>query len=197
MNIINNIIKAMQLKGYAVFENDTKPFNFNYVGIRDLSGVGSYNDIFALFWKYKGQWSQFIRMGTTDPGTYYLKNPLNVNGTAILKEGQYRGAWKLGLHQGKYKALVQRKEVTVIRDADRDQELDIHNGIEETGFFGINHHRSHSEAEVQKIGRYSAGCQVTQNPHEYDVFMSIYEESVEIWGEGITYTLLNINDVKL
>lgn len=189
----------MNVKGYAVFEDDSKPFNLNYVGIRDESGVGKFNDKFVMFWKYKGVWSHFTRIGTTDPGLYYLKAPLNVNGTAILKEGQMRGAFHLGFHQGKqdHPALVQKKAVTVIRDANRDEVLDIHNGQEFTGYFGINHHRALKKGEAGKVGRFSAGCQVTWNPHEYNVFIGICRESEEIWGPGLTYTLINKNDLKL
>ena len=186
----------MQVKGYAVFENDSKAFNLNYVGIRDASSVGQFNDWLVLFWKHNSQWNSFIRKGTTDPGTYYLNNPMNVDGTAILKEGQHKGAWKLGKHQGKYEALVQRKPVTVIRDFDRDSELDLDSGVEKTGMFGINHHRANSKRESTVVGKWSAGCQVTADPHEYDVFLSICKESFELYGNAISYTLLNINDLK-
>lgn len=191
---IKDIIRIMTIKGYVVFENDSKPLNINYVGIRDSSGVNKFNDFLVMFWKYRGQWSYFWRNGTTDPGTYYLNNPLNVNGTAILKEGQYRGVWKLGKHQGKYDALVQRKEVTVIRDGNRDGVLDLDSGYEDTGFFGINHHRANSKNESIQVGKWSAGCQVTADPNLYDIFIQLCKESEEVWGEGLTYTLLNIND---
>ena len=194
--MIKAIIKAMQVKGYAVFENDSKPFNLNYVGIRDISSVDQFNDLLILFWKRNGNWSSFTRKGTTDPGRYYLNNPLNVQGTAILKEGQMRGAFKLGKHQGKYEALVQRKPITVIRDFDKDSQLDIDSGREETGMFGINHHRANAKNESSIVGRWSAGCQVTADPHEYDAFISICKESFESHGNAITYTLLNVNDLK-
>jgi len=191
---LKSIIKVMTLKGYAIFENDTKPLNINYVGVRDTSGVNSFNDLLIMFWKYKGNWSIFYRSATTDPGTYWLENPMNPHGTAILKEDQYRGAWKLGLHQGKYEALVQRKEVTVIRDGNKDGILDLDAGYEDTGFFGINHHRANAKNESVQVDKWSAGCQVTADPHLYDVFIQICKQSAELWGEGITYTLLNIND---
>jgi len=193
---IKEIVKVMTLKGYAIFEDDSKPLNINYVGIRDVTNVNSFNDSLVMFWKYKGQWSYFWRNGTTDPGTYYLNNPLNVNGTAILKEGQYRGAWKLGLHQGKYEALVQRKEVTVIRDGNKDGIIDLDATYEDTGFFGINHHRASSSRESTQVDKWSAGCQVTADPNLYDIFIQLCKESAEIWGEGLTYSLLNINDFK-
>lgn len=191
---IKDVIRAMTLKGYMVFESDLKPLNLNYVGIRDISGVNSFNDLLIMFWKYKGQWSSFWRTGTTDPGTYWLNNPMNPHGTAILKEGQYRGAWKLGKHQGKYDALVQKKEVTVIRDGNKDGVLDLDSGYEESGFFGINHHRANSKNESVQVDKWSAGCQVTADPHLYDIFIQLCKESEEVWGEGLTYTLLNVND---
>ncbi len=192
--MIEEIVAVMDSKGYAVFTNDTKPLNINYVGIRDASGVNSFNDLLVMFWKYKGHWSSFWRPATTDPGTYWLENPMNPHGTAILKEGQYRGAWKLGLHQGKYDALVQRKEVTVIRDGNKDGVLDLDAGYEDTGFFGINHHRANAKNESIQVDKWSAGCQVTADPHLYDIFIQICKESEEVWGEGMTYTLLNKND---
>jgi len=193
---IKDVIKVMTVKGYKVFESDSKPLNINYVGIRDASGVNKFNDWFVMFWKYKGQWSSFWRHGSTDPGLYWLNNPMNVEGTAILKEGQYRGAWELGLHQGSYSALVQRKEVTVIRDGNKDGIIDLDAGYEETGFFGINHHRASSKRESTQVDKWSAGCQITASPQMYDIFIQICKESAEIWGEGLTYTLLNIDDFK-
>jgi hypothetical protein len=52
---------------------------------------------------------------------------LQPKSTAILAQGQYKGAYKIGLHQGKYKALVEAKPITVIRDYDRNAKLDFKN----------------------------------------------------------------------
>jgi len=191
---IKEIIRVMTLKGYAVFENDKKPLNLNYVGVRDSSGVNKFNDLFIMFWKYRGKWSSFYWYGSSDPGTYWLKHPSNPHGTAILKEDQYRGAWKLGKHRGKYDALVQKKEVAVIRDGNKDGILDLDSGYLDVGFFGINHHRANGKNESVQVNKWSAGCQVTAEPHLYDVAVQIWKESAEIWGEGLTYTLLNVND---
>lgn len=189
--MIDKIISVMKAKGYAVFENDTKPFNINYVGIRDIEGINTFNDPLIMFWKYAGHWNYYSRPGTTDPGTYYLLDPINDAGTAILKEGQYRGAWELGLHKG-YEALVQRKEVTVIRDWNLDGRLDVDSGCEDTGFFGINHHAAGKDST--QVDRWSAGCQVTANKTLYDVALQIWKGSAEAWGEGVTYTVLNKKD---
>ena len=197
---ISAIQKAMQLKGHVVFENDSKPFNLNYVGIRDESAVNTFNDLFVMFWKYKGHWSSVFNVGTTDPGSYYLKNILNAQGAAILAYGQHRGAFTCGYHlQSKYgkakPALVQLKDVDVIRDANRDNVLDLNNPTH-TGKFGINHHRAMRDYEVEAIGRHSAGCQVRQNDDELEVAYRLWRETEENWGKGITYTILNINDIK-
>lgn len=185
--------KVMLLKGYKWFEADSKPFNMNFVGIRDESNQGSFNDFFAIYWKHEGQWSEFVWPGTTDPGLYYSQNLLNPDGVAILKEGQYSRAWTVGKHQGKYEALVQLKDVDVYRDKNKDGIVDA-SGKVYTGKFGINHHRAHAEAEVSKVGKYSAGCQVTHNPFEYNVFMAICKAAEDQWGKGISYTLLNKDD---
>ena len=191
---IKDIVRVMTRKGYGVFENDSRGFNLNYVGIRDITSVNTFNDWLVMFWKYRGQWSSFWRPGTTDPGTYYLNDTMgNSLGTALLKEGQYRGAWKLGLHRGKYKALVQRKEVTVIRDANKDGKLDL-DGAEDTGYFGINHHHAGEDSTV--VNNWSAGCQVDSNLALYNIAVQLWEASAEEWGEGITYTLLNVTDFK-
>ncbi len=86
-------------------------------------------------WKCKGQWTFYVLEATTDPGLYYLNHPLSPLGTAILKEGQYINSYQLGLHQGKYKALVESQTVTVIRDFDKDNYLSFNSGREENGLY--------------------------------------------------------------
>ena len=122
-----------------------------------------------------------------------MKKPINVEGTAILPEDQYRGGWKGGLHKGAYPALVQAIPIRVYRDNDLDSELDM-DKLSEPGWFGINHHRMHEDYEVEEIGPYSAGCQVRLNNDEHVLFMYIYNMSKEIFGERITYTLVNKGD---
>jgi len=190
---IEELIKAYQLKGHTLFEDDSKPYNLNYGAIRDMGG--QWNDLFYIIWKYKGKWNLIQWMGTTDPGAYYLKNPLNAKGTAILPEGQHRGLFKRGLHKGQYPALVQAREVMVYRDADQDETPEVNDRqVKDLGYHGLNSHRAHTEAEVRVIGKYSAGCQVTLNPDEYDIAFLLWEKGFEYWGETLTYTLFNVND---
>ena len=124
--------------------------------------------------------------GTTNPGTHWLKNLLNPKGTAVLKPGQYVDTWKLGLHQGKYEALVQRKPVTVYRDGDKDDTAE-EQGKEDTGLFGINIHRANPSAISSIIDRWSAGCQVLNNPKEFSILIETCKRSKK---DAFTYTLL-------
>lgn len=124
--------------------------------------------------------------GTTNPGTHWLKNLLNPKGTAVLKPGQYVDSWKLGLHQGKYEALVQRKAVTVYRDGDKDDTAE-EQGKEDTGLFGINIHRANPSAISSLIDKWSAGCQVLNNPKEFSILIETCKQSKK---DVFTYTLL-------
>ena len=185
---VKNIIKVLKEKDYAVFEEDSKKFNLNIVGIRTNDQQSNrFNDGMVIFWRYLGRWNSIGFPITTDPGTYWRKNPMNVKGTAILKEGQHKGMWKVGKHKG-YPALQQNKPCTVIRDNNEDNILDF-NGEEDFGHFGINQHKAgHNSTQVDK---WSAGCQVWANADDFAAFMAIVEKSAETYGPQFTYTLID------
>jgi len=96
----------------------------------------------------------------------------------------------------KYRALTQVKPVTVYRDNDKDMDWDMDDKSTDTGYFGINIHRAHAKLELLDVNKFSAGCQVIQNPHEFDVFMSIVSEASEVWGNSFTYTLIKESDIS-
>jgi hypothetical protein len=193
---VHQIISALERKGYQVFKSDRRPFNLNIVGVRSESAEpNSFDDELMIFWKYQNQWTFKKFKATTDPGLTYLLDPLNEAGTAILKEGQYRGAYRLGLHRNKYTALVQAEPVTVIRDFNRDDKLDFRTGVEQTGFFGINIHRASPSGESTLVNRWSAGCQVLANINEYNELIRFCKDATAEWGEKLTYTLIRKNDL--
>lgn len=193
--LYQKIKKAVINAGHKFFEDDSKNFNLNLVGFRDLEGVNSFNDLFTVSWKYNGIENALVFKCTTDPGIYYLENPMNVDGTAVLPYGQFRGMWKLGKHQGKYEALVQNKMISVVRDWDKDRNINLKHGMD-YGMFGINCHRAGFEKTSTYVGKWSAGCQVFADGKDFDVFMSLIKESVELWGNSFSYTLLPINKLK-
>jgi len=183
------LIAALMAQGYRVF---TRPFELNIVGLRSDSLIPNvFNDtINVLFKDDKGAWQLHSYAATTDPGTYWLKNPLNPQGTAILKAGQYLNSHMIGLHRNKYTALVQRNPVTVIRDIKRDGRLDF-SGNEDTGQFGINIHRALQEGTTKYIDKFSAGCQVFANAEDFNAFMDLCERHKQLYGNSFTYTLLH------
>ena len=194
--IFNSIYNALQNKEYEIFESDSKPYNLNIIGIRNNNRVlNSFDDYIVLMWKYKGQWNFRKYEATTDPGLYYLNHPLRPSGTAILKEDQYFHCYCLGLHQGKYKALVQFMPLTVIRDFNKDNYLDLTSGKEETGLFGINIHRANLSGKTINVNQWSAGCQVFADSGQFKEFISLCEMSQKYWGKTFSYTLINFNDI--
>jgi hypothetical protein len=193
---VHQLITALERNGHQVFKSDQRPYNLNIVGLRSETAVpNSFDDELRVFWKFGNQWILKKFKATTDPGLTYLLDPLNEAGTAILKEGQYRGAYRLGLHRNKYTALVQAEPVTVIRDFNRDDKLDFRTGVEQSGFFGINIHRASPTGESTLVNRWSAGCQVLANINEYNEFMHICKEATMEWGEKLTYTLIRKKDL--
>ncbi|MBA3706537.1 MAG: hypothetical protein H0W84_11760 [Bacteroidetes bacterium] len=188
-------IKILRKLKYIVYE---KPYQLNIFGIRSSeTNSNRFDDNLYVFYKNnQSKWIHYMFPVTTDPGTYWLLNPLQVLGTAILKAGQYIDAWSIGLHKGQYKALVQVKPITVIRDYDRNAILDFNNGKEEKGMFGINIHRSSATGSSQSVDKWSAGCQVFQNINDFKMFMKLCEVHKAKNGNHFTYALLDFRMLK-
>jgi len=191
---IDKLREAIDRLEYMFFESGE--YNLNIIGIRtEDEKANSFNDFIAVAYKVKKLWRLDIFNVTTDPGTYWLNHPVNVKGTAILAEGQHRGCYKFGMHQGVYKALVQAKPVPVYRDRNFDSSAD-DKGLLDTGFHGINIHRANSRRTSIQVDKWSAGCQVHADPDEYVKFIKLCEETVRRYGENITYTLIKERDLK-
>ena len=198
--LISQIKSIANKKGYPIFRYKKEyPINLNIWGIRAIDKTTDiFNDTMIVFWEtISGSWIYYLYNITTDPGKYYLLNPINKKGTAILKEGFYRGMWKIGYHKGNpnHKALIQVGPCTVIRDANRDSNLDF-DGKEDTGYFGINCHRNTRNKIIYYIGKYSAGCQVHQDSANFEKhFIPFVDETLK--GSTVSYTLVNEKDFKL
>lgn len=190
---METIINALETKGYKTF---LRPYELNIVGIRSNDFTpNTFNDtINVLFKDEHGGWQHHSFPATTDPGTYWLKNPANPQGTAILKAGQYVNSHIIGMHRDKYLALIQRGLLTVIRDAKRDGSLDF-NGKEETGYFGINLHRAMEKGVTKYIDKFSAGCQVFASTDDFTLFMQQCDRHRQLYGNSFTYTLLQQDDL--
>lgn len=150
-----------------------KWLDFQIVGIRSkVDNPDKFDDLIALIEKNNITWFT----GTTNPGVHWLKNLLSTKGSALLKPNQYLDTWKLDLHQGKYKALCQRKPVVVYRDANKNSFAE-ETALTETGLFGINIHRANPSAISTIIDKWSAGCQVINNPLDFNFLIKRCESS--------------------
>jgi len=187
---IKTIQDVMQSKGYAFFTNGE--YNLNIIGIRSGNqNANSFDDWLLLCYKEKNVWLTRIYQITTDAGTYWLKNPMDKRGTAILVPNQYRGVYSIDKHLGKYDALCQRNgKVQTYRDNDKDKILDMDDSTITEGFYGINIHRSNPYHESVSVDKFSAGCQVFANPKDFEQFMTICKKSRDLYGNKFTYTLL-------
>ena len=190
-------------KGYKWFEdNSNKGYDVNIVGVRNSKTKGrvtnAFDDCLTISYKIDGEWHFHCYKCTTDPGTAYMEDPILENtGTAILKPGQYRGSHKIRLHQGKYLALGQKKDVTVYRDNNRDDKYDLDESNTTTGLFGINIHRATARkgGTSTRVDKWSAGCQVIANNTDWHEFLDICYEAKAIWGNSFSYTLLESKDI--
>ena len=190
---LQNIIEGM---GHTFFTKGN--YNVNIIGVRNPNLVAnSFDDTMLCAFKVAGQWVLKEWEITTDAGKYWLKNPMNSKGCALLVPHQYRSTYKIDLHSGKYTALCQRlKNVEVYRDDNKDQILDF-NVTKEWGMFGINIHRSNPWSESHNVDKWSAGCQVFKKVADFDEFMDICKRANDNWGNSFTYTLIKEEDLNL
>ncbi len=105
---IQDILREISDRNYKLY---TGVYQLNIIGIRNSTSQPSKFDdeIHVIFQDEKNTWQHFQAAATTVPGLYWLQNPIMTTGTAILCPGQYVDSYQIGLHQGKYKALVQAR----------------------------------------------------------------------------------------
>ena len=184
-------------KGYAFFDYKKRPWNLNIIGVRsDIAKADKFDDsMYVVYRNSSKEWEVRLYKITTDPGTYYLKNPMNVKGTAIVVPGQYRSAYKRGTHYT-YEALVQRGKnpIKIYRDRDKDEILDMDPDTIIEGHFGINIHKAGRSST--QVNKWSAGCQVFKNDGDFKEFMETIHAAAKAFGNSFTYTLLDSSDLE-
>ena len=189
--------KLFKEKGYKYFTKGI--YNLNIIGVRATKGdiiTNKYDDYIVVLYNTPSGPQRKIFTCTTEPGLYYMYHFMNPAGTAILAPGQYVGCWHIAKHRGKYQALCQKKAVTVYRDTNKDDKYDLDPRKKDTGVFGINIHRASQWSETKTIDKYSAGCQVLNNPSQFNSFMYLCRKQAELYGNSFTYTLVNEKDLK-
>lgn len=190
---IQQIKTAFAKKGYSL---RTGEYELNIIGIRNDSAMpNSFDDTVCVLFKDEyGDETLLYFPATTDPGMYWLQNPMNVNGTAIMVEGQYKGVYMIGTHKG-YKALQQIGKINFVRDNDRDKELDFDAPKKIYAVIYANIHRATEKENSVSVDKWSAGCQVIQKG--WSEFIELCEKSRLIREENLfDYTLINLRDIK-
>jgi len=195
------IESAIKAKGYKWFTSDN--YDVNIVGVRNADTndevTNKFDDHVTISYKDEnGEWHFHCFEATTDPGSHWTeKQLLNKDGVAILKEGQYRGSHMIGLHQGKYEALRQKKPLKVYRDGNQDGTYDFNEENVKEGIYGINIHRATARVggKSVQVDKWSAGCQVIAANDDFKLFMEVVNKAATVWGNSFTYTLINSDDI--
>jgi hypothetical protein len=199
MNLVNKCTNAdfkkiFARKGYAFFTKGE--YNLNIIGVRHKGSkvTNRFDDCLVVI--YNTNDKQEVRRVftcTTLPGKKAMEHPVNIVGTAILKEGQYRGAYKIAYHKGKYKALCQAKPLPVYRDGNKDDKFDLNPISIDNGMFGINIHKAGDNSTL--VDGWSYGCTVLAKSIDFNALMRLANMSANIYGNSFTYTLINEEDL--
>ncbi len=193
---IEAVFKAKGFKWFSLSE----PWNVNLWGVRKagIDNSNAFDDVLGLTYADEAlKLCHHVFTGTTNPGIYYRKNPMNAKGTAILLPGQYQGAFKIGLHHGNW-ALVQNKPLPVWRDTDKDETIEASEWVD-TGYHALNFHQmfgSTSTIAASDIHKWSAGCQGLNDPKQWAAFKRVIQKSAKLYGPVFTYTLLQEDWIK-
>ena len=187
-------LKAYTKRGWKPFTKGD--YNLNIIGIRaNDNKANTFNDLICLLYKVNDKWTLKKYDATTDPGLYYREHPINVNGTAILKDGCYRNSFGIGLHHGKYRCLVQIKPLALWRNNNKNSTLDF-NGKTTNEMAEIHIHRATASGVSKYVDKWSAGCQVIASSSDYAEFMRIIDTSTKYFKPVFSYALFTENDLK-
>ena len=190
---IEEIHEVMIENGMKVFDT---PFSITLGGIRTSDNKsGKFNDfIFASCFTENGGIDCVVMPGTTDAGLYYRENPLNLDGTAIIKHGiQHRGAFtymEKGGHRGQ-EAFRQTGGMDYWRDANRDEYLDF-DGEEFIGkIFNTNGHDMGTVGN--NVGKWSAGCWGSVQENMDLLYLMAKNQMKHGLGDGFSFAMLHEN----
>ncbi|MEM7760951.1 MAG: hypothetical protein AAF298_22895 [Cyanobacteria bacterium P01_A01_bin.40] len=195
-SLAERVVACCEERGYSL---DKGRGLVNLIGIEGMNLDGNpnkdvanvFNDLIGCLVFENGQ-PKFrgLYIGTTEPGRYYTLHKLNAKGAARLEFGQ-QCCWQIGLHNGRYEALVQTGDRVKVR-RDGNQDFSRAGDILDTGCFGINIHHGGNNP-INNIGRYSAGCQVIRCQNDFAKFMRIVKSDLR-WQTNprhiFKYTLL-------
>jgi hypothetical protein len=166
-------------------------FNLFVFGVRGPdTSTNLFDDVIGAVWRdSRGEMAYLGARATTDPGRAALDHPTRRAGTATVLPGQHRGLWAPGLHQGRYRALVQGTRpappVWRGRSSRPDPERVVYHDAA-----GINLHHG---AGAARVDWYSAGCQVVQDPRDLAAILALVDaQAAAGLGDVVSYTLFDV-----
>lgn len=194
----SELVAVYDMMDYKLF---TGVYNLNIYGVRNKEQTAnSFDDVVGVLYQdASGKWINKQWKATTDPGLYWLNNPMRKEGTAIMIPDQYLGAYKLGLHKG-YRALEQKKPMRYVRDNNKDNYLDFtlmenpKNII--TDNIKSNIHRTNDKGvESTRVDKWSAACQVLADSDDFEQLLELCEIAEKRYGNSFTYTLFTLAQI--
>ena len=166
VRLCKRILRYMRAKGYWIARS---PNMRNIVYVEGMNPDGSLNKDHFNHWNDRrivfriapgGQPEMLVNdQATTEPGHYYTWNPMDPRGAARIAFGQYK-AWALGFHKNNHPALVQRGNVRLHRDLNKDGYRSKNDPVVVGKSFGINQHSTLPGTPPERVDTYSAGCLV-------------------------------------
>ncbi len=168
----------------------------NPFGFRNEPEVDEFNDIIGV--AYKDEWGNPhcpVFKGTTKPGLYWLGQDRmgHKDGTFILEHNkQFIDCWQVGKHKD-YPAIQQKGFgiFTGWRDNNKDGQLD-YSGKIYTDVTGLNGHTTSFINKIDKVGAYSAGCQVIQFEPDFQIWYSVLRVHSRVHGNSLNYALFKL-----
>lgn len=164
----------LRVKGLGSFTHTPK--GYWILGVRsNEDAVNVYDDKFYIF---KGDVFIMVMTGTTNSGEWGLLNfeKYGAEGLAQIKGDEwYYNVWTRGLHKKRMEALVQTGPFKVLRDSNKNFKAgDVTEWAWES-WKGLNFHCNSydtlSTAIKWLIGKWSVGCQVSNNVPKYYKFL--------------------------
>jgi len=199
------ILRYMRKKGYWIARSYNM-YNIVYIegmdadGTKNLDLHNQWNDRRIVFHILPGGKPQMIvnDQATTEPGRVFTRHPLNRQGAARIAFGQYK-AWVDGLHKGIQPALVQRHNLRVHRDLNKDGFRNALDPIDIGRTFGINQHSTHPNRVPLLVNGYSAGCFVGRRYRYHLSFLDIVRRDVRyLQNKGYLFisTIISGDDLE-
>ncbi len=182
-----------QVKNLKTFKEI--PAGYWILGVRCDKSKRVKDKFNCKFYIFNGEKCILVMTGTTVPGVWSLLNfkSYGATGSALIKSDEwYYDVWKRGNHKEKIPALVQVGRFKVIRDNDRNLTADETNHFSFEINKGLNFHVNTYLGRFVKvvkswfIGKWSLGCQVTNDKDKYYEFLEISEPQ-----KIFTYCLIN------